>query len=207
MQNAWDVLKEFLPGPINAPGCGWYAKTSLITVMLEEFGDMFDDISISAMLDLRHCRFVFFLWLVCFGYDMWPFRYFYVPCSLGLIQRNGAGNLWVYMLLPSKKIWDTISFKSGKNMFTTISRRKKLLEKDPRNRIVFFPKAGDVGYFSGHDSSKPWSRRWDKLKQPGTVQYKTWSYETRNDQAIHFCEAILSVLFMTCCSKTDPHIQ
>ena len=70
MQNAWDVLKEFLPGPINAPGCGWYAKTSLITVMLEEFGDMFDDISISAMLDLRHCRFFFFLWLVCFGYDM-----------------------------------------------------------------------------------------------------------------------------------------
>lgn len=60
MQNAWDVLKEFLPGPINAPGCGWYAKTSLITVMLEEFGDMFDDISIRAMLDLRHCRFVFF---------------------------------------------------------------------------------------------------------------------------------------------------
>lgn len=64
MQNAWDVLKEFLPGPINAPGCGWYAKMSLITVMLEEFGDMFDDISISAMLDLRPCRLALFFSMV-----------------------------------------------------------------------------------------------------------------------------------------------
>lgn len=206
MQNAWDVLKEFLPGPINAPGCGWYAKTSLITVMLEEFGDMFDDISISAMLDLRHCRFVFFSMVGVLWIWHVTISVFLCPMFTGVDSKEWCGKpMGLYVITIQKDLGYHFLQIREKHVYYHFQEEKTFGKRSAKPNC-FFPKAGDVGYFSGHDSSKPWSRRWDKLKQPGTVQYKTWSYETR-DQAIHFCEAILSVLFMTCCSKTDPHIQ
>ena len=63
LQNAWDVLMEFLHEPINAPGpdslvgCGCYAKKCLKEIQPTDFGRCWktcDDIS---MISMRHVRF------------------------------------------------------------------------------------------------------------------------------------------------------